>query len=718
MELLGLLHQLNRPGVITTWLLVFLIAGAGCLAAIARENRNGTSLRSRDFATARTYWRNAWQWPESVIAKIAAGVMILLIVTISLVVFLHAIGEPETYWDSLILYMGYARLMFIEHGFPIKITGQVGIGLGANYPHLYALLTAQSAALCGFWDDAFAQLLPPCFSLSSILLAYAVVVAMTESQLAGIASALIIRAVPYGMAYGQFASDYAVAIGFTAAFIYLAFIYIRRHDAGSRNLMFLVAAGAVHINYLMLVLWPVAGLIVLAAHFRPVLDSAWPETNAADLPNSHTPGGSDDFDEKDACNIRYGSREPNQFKMSLEKRPFLPPAALVSGTPISIMDLLRQPSFWMGLLPCALLASTWFIRNTLLTGNPVYAFYYKIFPSLHVNPAVMKSAEVEWLRNGDGLGRAGSTLAEKLANSWTFFVTGGTYWKLSPVLIGWVLPGIAAWLVLIVFGRSAQRPRADSRPTWFPALVYPNARALNIRFTWCIFSLFVLLWYYAYAIADFYLYQIIIVIPLFAVFVAWLFLLCKEPGCRGAICLLAIFTGLMPGVTMGLMGFKLKHTGVYEGMPPPQTNLTALRMLFMDKSMYYRMEFDGDMEMIGRINQLPAGTAVLTHENRFLLLNPRLNIICLDDWDVQKAYHKPAPERIRILDSLGIRYYLYVPNEDNHEANSWLGMSELIRDGYFKLDYKTKSSGTSRSDSDHTVIPSDANVLYKRTDKK
>jgi hypothetical protein len=426
---------------------------------------------------------------------------------------------------------------------------------------------------------------------------------------------------------------------------------------------------------------------------------------------------SEHFGESDPYSMSYSSSEAVHSEESLEIRPFLPPAFLLPRSRVSFWALLRQPSFWGGLAVCAVLASPWFIRNLVLTGNPVYAFYYKIFPSLHVNPAVMKSAEVEWLRNGDGLGRAGNNLAEKLANSWSYFVTGGTYWKLSPALFGWVFPGIVAWLILL-FSRGSRIPDGSSMSAFGPLQNFPGARALNVRFTWCVFFLFALLWFYAYVIADFYLYQIIIVVPLFAVFLAWLFMLCQRPGARGVLVILAIFTGLMPGVTMGLMGFKLKHSGVYEGMPPPQTSLTALRTLFMDKALYYRMEFDGDMEMIGRINQLPSGTAVLTHENRFLLLNPKLNIICLDDWKVQKAYHKPEKQRIKILDSLGIRYYLYVPNEDNHEANSWLGMSELINDGYFKLDYKTPSSGTSRTDSNHKVIPPNVNVLYRRTDKR
>lgn len=120
--------------------------------------------------------------------------------------------------------------------------------------------------------------------------------------------------------------------------------------------------------------------------------------------------------------------------------------------------------------------------------------------------------------------------------------------------------------------------------------------------------------------------------------------------------------------------------------------------------------------MIGRVNELPAGRVILTHENRHLLLDPDLVIVHLDDWEVQQAYGKPAAERVRILDSLGVNYYLYVTNEDKHRVNSLVGMDELIQLGYFEKEYETEASGSSSPEIvKHTVIPPNKNVLYRRT---
>src|SRR5690606_30762047 len=108
----------------------------------------------------------------SPVSLVTFWVFVVLFGLITLFVTLHAVGEPVVYWDSLILYVGYARDIYRQGGFPEKVVGQVGVGLGANYPHLYELLTAQTAAVAGFWNDAFAQLLPPVATTAALVLVY------------------------------------------------------------------------------------------------------------------------------------------------------------------------------------------------------------------------------------------------------------------------------------------------------------------------------------------------------------------------------------------------------------------------------------------------------------------------------------------------------------------------------------------------------------------
>ena len=688
-ELATMAHMLNRPVIAMMW--VVMLAGAFLVRKhmrmdwhMPRQLADGSRLsRAARVNLSRDWFKVVHPLPFSPLQKGYFFAACTLIGLISFVLFLHAVGEPETYWDSLILYMGYARMMFLEGAFPYKVVGQVGIGLGANYPHLYAVLTAQTAALAGHWSDTFAQVLPPLAGIASTLLVFYTALELTRDRVVAVSAALLFRAVPYGLSYTQFASDYALTILFTCAFLYLSLKYILDGHHGYRWLMLGVAAAAVHLNYLMWVLWPVGLIVVVVAHLaRREVEK-------------------EDFD-----------ANPDIFDVLDTQRPLelKAPRFLSLRDRLSIWRLLGSREFYLSGAIALVLAMPWYIRNIVLTGNPVYAFFYNIFrTSKRVNPEVMKSAEVEWLLNGDGLGRVGHSLLEKLVNSWAYFVTSSLHWKLAPVFMGFAVPGF-----VLALGWTAYRWIAHRRDKLVQEDHY--GVGLQLRFAVPCAALFLLLWFYAYCIADFYLYQIIIVLPLFGIFACYVFQVCQSQGARAALCVLTLLVGSAPGLVMGIMGFKLKNTGVYKGMPPPQMNVTALRKLFMERDLYYRLEFDGDMEMFGRLAMLPAGRVILTHENRHLLLDPDLKIVHLDDWNVQKIYGKAATKRIRKLDALKVSYYLYVPNEDKHRINMRVGMDELIKLGYFAEEYNSSSSGSSTPDLvKHDVIPPNRNVLYRRT---
>ena len=87
----------------------------------------------------------------------------------------------------------------------------------------------------------------------------------TRERLVAACCALLFASVPYGIAYFQYASSYSVAILLTAAFLYLALRYIDDDLPGYFVLLLLTAAFAVHVNYLMWVLWITAAPVVVAA---------------------------------------------------------------------------------------------------------------------------------------------------------------------------------------------------------------------------------------------------------------------------------------------------------------------------------------------------------------------------------------------------------------------------------------------------------------------
>jgi hypothetical protein len=622
---------------------------------------------------AREWYAKSVRAPFPGLERVYYFAAMLIIGIISILVLLHGVCLPETYWDSLILYMGYARKTFLQHGFPVKVVGQVGIGLGANYPHLFAVLSAQTAAIAGNWQDVFAQFYAPVFGLGSTVLVYYTAQEISRDKLIAISAALLFRAVPDGLAYNQYASDYALAIFFTAAFLYLACKYCLDGLPQYRTLMILIAAFSVHVNYLMWILWIAAAAFVFFAHVKrisPTLEDIGLQDATADQ-----------IEENTAVAIRA----PRFLEMSQWQSP---------------VRLSISKPLWKSLLIGVAVACPWYIRNIIVTGNPVYAFFYNIFPSRHVNPAVMRSAEVEWMINGDGLRSAGRTVAEKFAHSWQYFVTGPLHWRLAPVFMAFCISGF-----VVTFLLPARKWFGWNSPTVSPA---------SSRFLAGCIVLFTGLWFYAYVIADYYLYQIIIVLPIVGILSCVVFAACQSATARTTLYVLTLLIGIAPGIIMGAMGFKLKRSGTYGDRLYSQAGLTALKNLFIDPETFYTLEFDGDEQMFQRLRSIPTGRVILTHENRHLLLDERLKIVHLDDWEVQSAYGKPPKERAKILRNLGIDYYLYVPNEDSHRANSWLGMDELIRLGYFNEMYRTPASGSShREGLDYTRIPPDKNVLYR-----
>ncbi|MBX7245919.1 MAG: glycosyltransferase family 39 protein [Candidatus Sumerlaeaceae bacterium] len=686
-ELLTLTHFLRWYTVAAVWVLLLVIPICIRELRLRRKLPNSPipevsmveSLRARQ---AQDWERISVVRPGTLFEKLVFVVAAAMIAVISALVFIHAVAEPETYWDSLILYMGFARKIFLEHGFPEKVVGQVGIGLGANYPHLYSLLTAQTATVAGRWSDTFAQVLPPMAGVASTMLVYYTVRDLWGNMLCAMLAALVFCAVPLEVIYSQYASNYAFAVLFTAAFLYLAARYFTAGHWQYLALMLATAAFAVHVNYLMWALWIAAAVVIVAAHWG--VRQPKPEMEANFNPA---------YDYQ-------GMNEPTE----LPAKEMQMPEFLKISRRHSLARLLGSRRFLMIAVACLAVASPWYLRNIIVTGNPVYAFFSNIFPSKNVNPEVMKSAGIEWLLNGDGLGKVGRTLPQKLGNSWLYFVTGAQSWKMGPFFMAFVIPGFLVWLVLSL-------KRTITGYAKFPGHA--------LRFGLAAAALFVLLWFYAYVVADYYLYQIIIVVPLFGVFFGFLYQACSNRGARAVLCGLVLITGFAPGIIMAMMGFKLLKSGTIYGGPFSQIHLTALRNPFMNKRDFYRMQYNGDMDMFDRLTWLTKGTKLLTHENRHLLLDERINIIHLDDWEVQPAFRRPVGDRMRILDGLEIGFYLYVPNEDKHRVNSLVGMDELIQDGYFEEVGRFDAAGSStREGLDYKVIPADKNVLYMRTEKQ
>lgn len=627
-ELLAIFGFLYRGLVVLIFAVLITLLGylyikhqrSSIPGAPPHNNGNIILFRKGYLFFARVEQKSRVQLPSS---KIGLSVYYFTMLIIGVIVFLnfyHSLLYPETYWDSLIYYMGYGRMTFLQHKFPVKVVAQVGLGLGANYPHLFPLLGATMATLAGKWSNTFSQLIPPIAGLITTILVYHTVARLTGTALIAALATLLFRSVPNGIAYFTFASDYAVAMLFTSAFLYLALIYVETRLWSYLVMMAVICAGAVHLNYLMWYLWLGLPLAVVVAHWRS---------------------------ENQKSEIFYPSTLPlarNQNPLMLEK-------------------LIISRHFILLMIITLMLSLTWYVRNIIVTGNPVYAFFPEIFDGKNINPEVLRSCFNEWYMNGDGIGKFGKSLWEKLLYSWMFFVTWQHSWKFAPVFMGFGIPGFILAILEIV---------------GIIHLFYPIGRK-NVRgFLIINIYVFVFLLFYHYCISDIYLYHIIPILVPVAIFSAVVLKLLWGRGGKGIAILFCLYIGIMPGVAMSLMGFKFSGTAELAGRNVSQGELVALRNPCMPDQMFYRLQYGKDVDMWQYVNTHLKGKKILTHENRMLVFNPSITFIHLDDWEIQQLYDLSDDEKLRRLKSMGIQYYLYVPMEDKHPIVKKLGLQRWI----------------------------------------
>jgi hypothetical protein len=657
-ELLAIPYLLNRPLIGVSLMALLMLLGLRAWRQAHREPEGGyggdagPAEHQLRRMLARQAFRDSLTLPRTLPERVFRSLALLLIGLISLTIAWHAILFPEVYWDSLILYLGYARQTFLAGGFPIKVTGQVGIGLGANYPHLYSVLGSGIATLAGFWSELPQRIIAPLCGLASTVLVYHAALRISRHVNFALCVALLYRATPIVVAWDQYASDYSLALLFGAGFLYLAILYVQTRLRGYLWSATLLIALSMHLNYLMGILWAPWAVMLLAAHLA---GEHWKDVSDGPDPAA--------IERREAPWI------------ALRNCPRL--GALIGNVP-----------FWLMILGSAVVASTWLVRNYFVTGNPVYAFFFEILGGKNINPEVMRAAAVEWQANGWGIGLFGKTLAARMHGALAYFLLatpstgGGQAYLLQPLFPAFVLGGVAMWLGAVLATPWAARTR--------PLLARQSARA-----GWVVMTLTVALLAFHFILAPFYLYQIIDVVPCLALLVALAWPLWRLRPWRWLFGAAALWVGLVPGLAMALMGFKI--VGGFElpgGRIESPITLYPLRHPLPITSRYYRMRFGDDPLVWDYLNTKLPGIKLLTHENRDLVLDPSIEIINLDDWDMQQLWSEPDMARRvqRLVIEFNIQYYLRVANEAACPTNALMGTAQWEKLGLMKLVYKAGDS--------------------------
>lgn len=182
---------------------------------------------------------------------------------ITLLSFYHAVLFPVNYWDSLIYYVHYGKLTYEQGGFPILYCLQVGLGLGANYPHLFPLYQAVNATLFNHWSDLYGQFLCPLAGLGTCVVIYYLCLHLFNNRLNAMLAVLVFRTVPYVNSYITWASDYALIMVYTSLLLLFLRWFLLHPNRRMLQPLLCIAAVFPHINYLGWIVWSVVGLAIL-----------------------------------------------------------------------------------------------------------------------------------------------------------------------------------------------------------------------------------------------------------------------------------------------------------------------------------------------------------------------------------------------------------------------------------------------------------------------
>lgn len=675
-ELLGIAGLFSRWYIIAALFFVFIIIN---LAAYKRQRiRPYNSKQEDDYYSLRRvrnrmageYYENTLILPSNKLQKGAGAILLFGTFLIVLLTFYHGVLFPMAYWDSF-SYLGMARMLMLEHHFPRVVVAQMGIGTGSNYPQMYRLASALPCSVAGSWTTAPARMLAPLAGLFSLLLVYHTILRITRTRLIALSLALIFACIPYGIRFFTFTSDYSLTILFTAAFLYLAWMYVEKGLKEYLILSGLVAAFACHINYLMPLLGITWLIMIVTAH------AGRKEKEKTEIPDPYDYNYEEiEFDEIREPDFTYADHE-------------------------SLFSKVKNRRLYLYILIFLMIASPWYIRNIIVTGNPVYPYFSGIFDGKRINPEVMESMQGEWLENGDGISKAALALFVKkqdnmkdetrnrwlvekdeedmpsfslyariMATPYYFITSRGWSWALAPVFMAFCIPGLLIFLQSLLFRKRLQIDKED--------LSLQGSLTDLHRFGIPVLFLFTALFGYHYLMAGYYLYQIIAVIVPIIIFTA--FSIQALPGkTRNIAVVIAMAIFILPGLPFAMMNFKIPHQITIEGKKESPVELALLRRPGLPDEIFNEFLFGADMRMLRYVNKSARDKTILTHDNRYLLYHPSIKIVHLDDWRIQKLYNEPEiMKKLETFNELNIFYYLKITMQEKHRILERLQMEKVI----------------------------------------
>ncbi len=551
--------------------------------------------------------------------------------------FVQALFYPENYWDALIYYLYYSKLIFQHQGipFPVDANGfpelvqcQVGLGLGANYPHLYLLWQASVSKAFGEWSSYPGQWIPPLAGLATALIVYQCVIERWRSERLALWALLLVQSSPYWLWYQNWVSDYPLSVWLTISAV--ALLGCGRQGFSTLLGLICLATAGSHLNYLMISLWWFPLVYWGSDIWSWVSSSIFKNTNPTPHPHPPPQGGRGCLAPSPLAGEGGGGGDEALPEGGGEWHSYATLIAFAAGL---------------------LLSSTWFLRNVIVTGNPVYAFFPDLFRGVNTNLDVLKSCEVEWMMNGDGVGSLGRTLAERILHSpYYFLFDANTHLKWAALPLGWFLPGL-------IWGFTWKKPSRF----WVGVLGY-------IAF----------LFLYEYTVSGLYLYHVMPLIPLMVLVACrWLRRVDLGPVWMGNFHKGTVLAAALTiGLSASILGAKHTNPSLKEALRPGMDPEVFLAQSIGEYSVWQWMN-----------EHLPHEAVILTHENRHYYLRDDLKILHLDDYRLIPWYGAEPDQVKEQLHHLKVGFYLHIANEKNHPILRRLGIEGMLESS-FKLVFK------------------------------
>jgi hypothetical protein len=125
------------------------------------------------------------------------ALLLVLIGVFALVALYDTVAFPATEWDSLTYGVNYAKIIFNDGKIPLIAGPSIGLEMSASYPPGVQLAAVSSYVLAGTANDFYFRLIPPIFSIATLIITYAFAMEVNKSRKISVYAVFGLSLIPF-----------------------------------------------------------------------------------------------------------------------------------------------------------------------------------------------------------------------------------------------------------------------------------------------------------------------------------------------------------------------------------------------------------------------------------------------------------------------------------------------------------------------------------------